>query len=167
MYMKKIIWFLCKIIFFVIFLISIQAIFAAEDCDTEFGCKWDYDKAVAAQAASKSTVYVTEKIPGANCVPAEWSVESDITKRKYKCTIEAGFWSFQRSIQGITGWFTQIALILSVLVVVLLGIAWAIWGSSEEKVKFLKWWTINILIGIVTLFFFQYILVMLAPWVFK
>lgn len=124
---------------------------------------------------TKTTVIVTEEIPWANCKCFVDNVESDkkwkdcwtIETRKYKCTIEPWFGSFQKSIQGITGWFTQIALILSVLVVVLLGIAWAIWGSSEEKVKFLKWWTINILIGIVTLFFFQYILVMLAPWVFK
>lgn len=133
--------------------------------------------------AADTEVIVTEKIPGVECTCiAQWEtgpggmwpptpVNQDTcwtpATRKYKCTIKPWFSSFQESIQGITGWFTQIALILSVLVVVLLGIAWAIWGSSEEKVKFLKWWTINILIGIVTLFFFQYILVMLAPQVFK
>jgi ABC-type uncharacterized transport system permease subunit len=62
----------------------------------------------------------------------------------------------------------NIVLLLGVLAVVSLGIAWSFAGGDDIKAKStLKKWAINIIIGLIILFFFTYILQFLAPWVYQ
>jgi len=59
-------------------------------------------------------------------------------------------------------------MLLGVLGIVGLGIAWAWAGGDDVKVKSnLKKWGINIAIGLVILFFFRYILTIIAPWIYN
>jgi ABC-type uncharacterized transport system permease subunit len=62
----------------------------------------------------------------------------------------------------------NIVLLLGVLAVVGLGIAWSFAGGDDIKAKStLKKWAVNIIIGLIILFFFTYILRFLAPWVYQ
>jgi hypothetical protein len=62
----------------------------------------------------------------------------------------------------------NITILLGVLAVVGLGIAWSLAGGDDVKAKSsLKSWAINIIAGVVILFFFRYILMFLAPWIYN
>lgn len=141
----------------------------------------------AAKSASSSSpgpikVYTTEKIPGAECECAidnrdardrqnGMTLESqcgDIKTRKYVCTVQPWLGSFQSMFRDIIKYFVNIVLILWVLAIVGLGIAWSFsWGDDAKAKSTLKKWGINILVGLIILFMFQYILRFLAPWIYK
>jgi len=54
-----------------------------------------------------------------------------------------------------------------VLAIAALGVAWAIAGDSDpEYKKKLKDWVINVMIGLIIVFFFTAILRFLAPWIY-
>jgi ABC-type uncharacterized transport system permease subunit len=59
-------------------------------------------------------------------------------------------------------------MLLGVLSLVGLGIAWSLAGGDDAKAKSsLKKWAVNILVGMIILFFFRYILQFLAPWIYQ
>jgi hypothetical protein len=61
--------------------------------------------------------------------------------------VTAGFGGFQDFLAGFIKWTIYIAMLVSVLAVVALGIAWSAMGSDSEKtVGMLKKWLINILL---------------------
>lgn len=67
----------------------------------------------------------------------------------------------------IIKWFIYVAILVSVLALVGLGIAWSLAGGDDIKAKTgLKKWAINIMIGFVILIFFTTILRFIAPWIF-
>jgi hypothetical protein len=124
-----------------------------------------------------NTVYVTEKVPWGNCTCGslvQWTFIPDdnkcwtITTRLYQCTVTPGMDSFKRLIAQFVWYFVRIVLLLAVLAIVGLGIAWAWagWDDAKAKTK-LKGWAMNIAVGLAILFFFQYILKFLAPWIFQ
>lgn len=133
------------------------------------------------------TVIVTEMVPGAECkciaegaadnvpadgvwpvLPGKWEAAcATVEKRKYECTIQPGLEWFQNMFATIIRWLINIVLLIGVLAIVWLGIAWSLAGGDDAKAKSeLKKWAINILVGLIILFFFQYILKFLAPWIY-
>jgi hypothetical protein len=58
-------------------------------------------------------------------------------------------------------------MLLGVLALTVMGILWSIAGADEPKVKAMKGWFTNIIIGLTILFFFRVILSFLAPWIFQ
>lgn len=128
---------------------------------------------------SKETtvVYTTEKVPGAKCEC--WTNGADgkfdkskcstnITERKYECTVGIGMSGFQSMLKNILTYFVRIVALLGVLAIVALGIAWAwAWGDDIKAKSKLKWWAVNIIVGMAILFFFEYILKFLAPSIFQ
>lgn len=78
-----------------------------------------------------------------------------ISQRLYVCTPT----SLNQLIQGIVSWIIQIALLLGVLATAVLGVMWAITGADNpEAKKKLKDWLIWLVIGLVIIYWFQYIL---------
>ncbi len=145
------------------------------------GKPWDN---TVTNAWTSKTVIVTELVPWADCICGtkwtEWKFESnwkvnescssniDVQKRVYQCTVQSWFWSFQKMFAQIIRWFIFIVMLLGVLGIVWLGIAWAWAGGDDVKAKWnLKKWGINIAIGLVILFFFRYILTIIAPWIYN
>lgn len=145
----------------------------------------------AVPTSDSNTVIVTEKVPGADCTCiANWAQTQELWKdqawpvkpgigesacdnivyRKYQCTITAGggLVGFQKIMAEITRVFVYITLLFWVLAIVGLGIGYAIFsGGDEEKTKLIKNYAVNLMIGMMLLFFFRYILVFLAPWIFQ
>lgn len=90
------------------------------------------------------------------------------TTRKYKCTVQPGLTGFQNIFASIVKTVVYIVMLLGVLAIVGLGIAWAWAGGEDVKMKSnLKHWAVNVLVGLIILFFFRYILTFLAPWIFQ
>ncbi len=119
-------------------------------------------------STTTTTVIVTEKVPGVKCDPIDGTnAETPVEKRKYACTVKSGLAGFQWMLAAIVRWFVYLVLLFWVLAIVWLGIAWSMAGGDDAKAKTaLKKWAINILVGMIILFFFRYILQFLAPWVF-
>lgn len=122
--------------------------------------------------AESTTVIVTEKVPGADCVPdaSMWPPNPNlpVQQRKYVCTVQTGLAGFQNMFATIIRWFVNIVMLFWVLAVIWVGIAWSLAGGDDAKAKTnIKKWAINILVGMIILFFFRYILQFLAPWIYK
>lgn len=120
------------------------------------------------------TVIVTEKVPWASCTcdignKTDADCDGNIEGRRYVCTIPAGWLvGFQNLFAAIISVFIKITLLFGVLAIVALGIGYAIFsGGDEEKTKKIKNYAINLIIGMIILFFFRYILSFLAPWIFQ
>jgi hypothetical protein len=146
---------------------------------------------VSAAELPPTKVIVSERIPGVECrciygnatanddqwVPLLNAVSADpwacsssvpVQKRKYECTVEGGLAGFQWILASIVRWFVYIVMLLGVLSLVGLGIAWSLAGGDDAKAKSsLKKWAVNILVGMIILFFFRYILQFLAPWIYQ
>jgi hypothetical protein len=127
-------------------------------------------------AAKKVVTVVSEKVPGATCVcyigGNAWWPEcppgTKISERKYQCTTDAGMTGFQKVFAQMIRFVINIVMLLGVLAVVGLGIAWSFAGWDDMKMKStLKTWAINLVIGFIILFMFRYILLFLAPWIYK
>ncbi len=125
-----------------------------------------------------SMVIVTEIIPGADCrcdvdwdpnYAQKWACTSKtpVPERKYRCYIPPGFSSFQMILAEIIRYVVYTSMLLGVLALTVMGILWSIAGADEPKVKAMKGWFINIIIGLTILFFFRIILSFLAPWIFQ
>ena len=149
----------------------------------------------SSSSSSVNTIFTSEAVPGASCKcvadwaqdytftttddtygvqtwTVKWTWESacgaNVAKRKYECTVPTGLDGFQSVFAQIIRFVINIVLLLGVLSVVGLGIAWSFaWGDDIKAKSTLKMWAINILIGLAILFFFRYILLFLAPWVYQ
>jgi len=115
-------------------------------------------------AASWITVIVTENIPGAWCVPADWST---LNAPKWKCTVEKWFGSVVKMMWAIIKWFTFIAWLGGVLYLVINGILYSMWGMSEELKSGSKTRITKTLVWLVLLFLSWVILNIIAPWIYK
>jgi len=81
--------------------------------------------------------------------------------------VKTGTAGFADTFSELTQWATMIAILLGVLAIAALGVAWAIAGDSDpEYKKKLKDWVINVMIGLIIVFFFTAILRFLAPWIY-
>ena len=143
-------------------------------------CLW-IDGMSAADAASgsvdnKLTIITSEKVPGASCIcyinnQAGWSecpIGTKVENRKYQCTTNTWMLGFQEVFAKIIRYIINIVLLLWVLAVVGLGIAWSFAGGDDVKAKStLKTWAINIVVWLFILFMFRYILLFLAPWIYR
>ncbi len=131
---------------------------------------WTATRELSRDESTTTTVIVTEEIPGASCTCID---QSDTTcktleTRKYKCEVVKWLSGFQQIFASIIKYFIYITMLTGVVAVVGLGIAWAIYGSAEEHfAKTLKWYAINLIIGLTILFLFSYILRFLAPWIYS
>ncbi len=110
----------------------------------------------------------SETVPGADCVCiAEWGCDTDVAKRKYRCTTGDGLAGFQVVFAKLIRFVVNMVLLLGVFAVAWLGIAWTFAGADDVKAKStLKTWAINIIVWLVVLFLFREILLFLAPWVY-
>ena len=120
--------------------------------------------------SSPNKIFTSESVPGADCVCAPDAVcdGNEVAKRKYICTVPTGLAGFQSVFAKLIRFVINIVLLLGVLSVVGLGIAWSFaWGDDVKAKSSLKKWAINIIIGLAILFFFRYILLFLAPWVYQ
>lgn len=140
-------------------------------------------------------VLTTEKVPWYNCVCAvklkenatdternasvNWYVEkkildwndscqnTDLTKRKYICTAEEWFEWLQNSFREIIRWVVQISILLGVIWLAAFGVIYSVtWNWDSTYKKQLKEYITGLIVGLLILFFFRYILLGLAPWVF-
>lgn len=121
-------------------------------------------------------VSITTPVPGIDvndptrcqCDDKKNNCKDPVTQR-WSCTVDSNWLiGFQKIMAEITRVFVYITLLFWVLAIVGLGIGYAIFsGGDEEKTKLIKTYAINLMIGMILLFFFRYILVFLAPWIFQ
>ncbi len=127
--------------------------------------------------SGETLTYVTEPVIGADCkcvvkngsgeIVANPLMCGDITNRLYECKVPEGMAGFQSMFRAVVKWIAIVATLLGVLALVALGIAWAISGGQDSKMKKdLKEWIQNIIIGLLILYTFGFILRFLAPWVY-
>ena len=114
-----------------------------------------------------TTVTVTEKIPGMKCVSDPKSDEKDVTKKKYKCTIEPGFGSVMLILKGLIKYATFITALIGILMLVYSGMEYSMSGASGWDSKHAKERIIKVLSGIVLLFLVGFILNSVAPWIYR
>ncbi|MBS9784200.1 hypothetical protein KGV55_02510 [Candidatus Gracilibacteria bacterium] len=127
--------------------------------------------------SGETLTYVTEPVIGADCkcvvkngsgeIVANPLMCGDITNRLYECKVPEGMAGFQSMFRAVIKWIAIVATLLGVLALVALGIAWAVSGGQDSKMKKdLKEWIQNIIIGLAILYTFGFILRFLAPWVY-
>ena len=114
-----------------------------------------------------TTVTVTENIPGMKCVSDPKSDEKDVTKKKYKCTIEPGFGSVMLILKGLIKYATFITALIGILMLVYSGMEYSMSGASGWDSKHAKERIIKVLSGIVLLFLVGFILNSVAPWIYR
>jgi hypothetical protein len=119
--------------------------------------------------AADTRVIVTERVPGAACNCTASCLPGDpVERRKYECTVTTGLIWFQNMFATIIRWIVNIVMLIWVLAIVGVGIAWSLAGGDDAKAKWeIKKWAMNILAGMIILFFFRYILQFLAPWIYR
>ena len=124
-------------------------------------------------ASASNRIIVTEPVPGGDCYCiAEGQGNGKmctgrVETRKYECTVKTGMAGFATVFSEVTKWATMIAILLGVLATAALGIAWSVAGDDNpEYKKKLKDWVINVIIGLIIVFFFTAILRFLAPWIY-
>jgi len=123
----------------------------------------------------KLTIITSESVPWADCKCIATEKSSDgktciwpVITRKYECTTNKWMLGFQEVFAKIIRYVINIVLLLWVLAVVGLGIAWSFAGGDDVKAKStLKTWAINIVVWLFILFMFRYILLFLAPWIYR
>jgi hypothetical protein len=129
--------------------------------------------AAAAWAGWPTKVYVTSKVPGADCVcvvPPYASTDDFCgwpKLSKFECEVGTWLSAFQNMFREIVQWAVYIIMLLGVLAIAGAGILWAFGSDSEEYTKKAKWWVTNIIVWLFILFTFRYILGFLAPWIFQ
>lgn len=165
-------------------------------CESNVGCVWQAaSTAEKIEETLRNTstsgwpikVFTTEKIPWSICTcvadgaqrtedingntinPGIGEVACwNMVTRKYVCTVQPWLWNFQAIFADIVRYLVNIVLLLWVLAIVGLGIAWTWAGGDDVKAKStLKTWGINIVVGLIILFMFQYILKFIAPWIYQ
>jgi hypothetical protein len=91
----------------------------------------------------------------------------DMITRKYECIVQPWLIGFQNIFATIIRYLVNIVLLLGVLAIAGLGVAWSWAGWDDAKAKTaLKKWGTNIIVWLIILFLFQYILRLLAPWIY-
>ena len=117
----------------------------------------------------KLTIITSEAVPWADCSCKDTINQCTVvTTRKYECTTNKWMLGFQEIFAKIIRYVINIVLLLGVLAVVGLGIAWSFaWGDDVKAKSTLKTWAINIVIWLLILFIFRYILLFLAPWIYR
>lgn len=105
-------------------------------------------------------VEVTEKIPWADCELKEWSTLI------YKCKVWRGFSSIMLIMWKILKYFTFLAGLFSVLMLVIGWIMYSMWGANEEFKTKSKDFIIKSLLGLIVLLLSWLILYAVAPWVY-
>lgn len=111
-------------------------------------------------------VYVTEKIPGANCEPAQGRNEQDLTKRLYKCPVGKGFGTITSLFGSLIKYATYVTGLVAVLMIVLSGIQYSMSGGGEDAKK-AKGRVMQLIAGLALLFLTGFILNTVAPWIYK
>lgn len=105
-------------------------------------------------------VKVTEKVPWANCNDGEGD------PKIYTCTVEAWFSPVMQMMQKMVKYFTYIATLAWVLMIVISGIQISMgWMSSDAKEN-AKQRIIKTIGGLIVLLLSWVILHIIAPWVF-
>ena len=122
---------------------------------------------VNAESWNTIIVNVTEKIPGANCVPAEdvWPVQENYVWT-YNCTVEPWFGTVTAMMWAMVKYFTFIAWLLWVLFIVFNGIMYSM-GWIEQSLKDnAKKKIVQTLIWLTLLLLSWVILNLVAPWIY-
>lgn len=109
-------------------------------------------------------MYVTEKIPGANCTDAGRG--STQTTRLYKCTVGKGFDTVVGVLGSLIKYATYLTGLIGVLMIVLSGIQYSLSGGGEDAKK-AKGRIMQLVTGLVLLFLTGLILNTVAPWVYN
>lgn len=120
--------------------------------------------AFAASGDTDAYVYVTEKIPGANCELK--SSSTDVDKRLYKCTVQSGFATVTGVLGSLIKYATYLTGLVGVLMIVLSGIQYSLSGGGEDAKK-AKGRIIQLVSGLVLLFLTGLVLNTVAPWVYR
>ncbi len=115
-------------------------------------------------AASWNTIYVTEKVPGAGCVKQP---DTGSNANMYKCTIKPWFGSIMQIMWKLLKYFTFIAGLLAVLMLVVGWIMYSMWGADESMKTKSKEFITKSLLGLILLLMSGTILYAVAPWVYK
>lgn len=148
--MKKIVRALSALAVFLTFVPAPSA-FAAT-CTTS-NCPSDFVGPPAPDApkdkSGGSFVYVTEKIPGANCSDANRGTTQ--TTRLYKCTVGKGFDTVVGVLGSLIKYATYLTGLIGVLMIVLSGIQYSLSGGGEDAKK-AKGRIIQLVTGLVLLF---------------
>ena len=115
-----------------------------------------------------TTVIVTEKIPGADCVceDGEWNCDG-VSNPRYTCKIGKGFSAVTNIMWAIIKYFTFLAWLFGVLFIVVNGIMYSAGGMDQSVKDEAKKRIIGTLVGLILLFMSGLILNILAPWIYK
>jgi hypothetical protein len=106
-----------------------------------------------------ATIDVTEKIPGANCVPAWDGI--------YTCNPGRGFDGVLWVVWAMIKYFTYIAALAAVLFIVINGVLYSMAGINDGLKTGAKERIVKTLMGLIVLLLSGVILNMIAPWVYK
>ncbi len=112
-----------------------------------------------------NTIYVTEKVPGAGCgerIP-EWQKNGGL----YECKMKQWFSSIMEIMWKLLKYFTFIAWLLAVLMLVVGWIMYSMWGADEWMKTKSKEFITKSLLGLILLLMSGTILYAVAPWVYK
>lgn len=122
------------------------------------------------QAASSQTVYVTERIPWANCskdLVVKGNENDKNAPMYYECKIDWGIAWFYSTLQWIIKYFTFIVVLTWVMFIVINWIAISMsWIDSWAK-EAAKWRILKTIWGLVLLLLSWVILNLIAPWVYQ
>ena len=144
---------------------TIINILIAISCFTAFGfASQTYaDEPKKTKTSEKNIIYVTEKVPGASCkLQTSWS-----NKGMYKCEMEKWFGSIMKIMWKLLKYFTFIAGLLAVLMIVVGWIMYSMWGADESMKTKSKEFITKSLLGLILLLMSGTILYAVAPWVYK
>ena len=117
-----------------------------------------------AHANDEKIIYVTEKVPGAWC---EKEPETSSNSGMYKCKIKPWFSSIMEIMWKLLKYFTFIAWLLSVLMLVVGGIMYSMWWADESMKTKSKEFITKSLMWLVLLLVSGSFLYAVAPWVYN
>ncbi len=118
----------------------------------------------AQAAADEKIIYVTEKVPWAGCKKEpDWSSNEWM----YKCTIKPWFSSIMEIMWKLLKYFTFIAGLLAVLMLVIGWIMYSMWWADEGMKTKSKEFITKSLLWLVLLLVSWTFLYAVAPWVYQ
>jgi len=121
------------------------------------------DPKTETETETASYIYVTEKVPWVDCVPAE-----DKNKKwQYKCKVERGFWAIMTIMWNMIKYFTFISGLLAVLTIVVWWIAYSMWWADDAMKTKSKEFIKKSLMWLIILLLSWTILYAIAPWVYN
>jgi len=130
------------------------------------GEMWTDDSEVVSDEAANITIFVTEKIPWANCECMDKVDDKCPTNPKYKCTIKPWFKTILDALGEFVKYFTFIASLVWVLFIVFNGIMYSMWWIEQSLKDNAKKRIVQTLIWLTLLFMSWVILNLIAPWVY-